>query len=48
VIEEIENTRHLELTGMAHQGTQLSHRGLGVVIGSPLQAGEDFRDHLIG
>jgi hypothetical protein len=48
VVEEIENTGHLELAGMAYQGTQLNHGGLGVVIGPPLQFGEDFRDYLIG
>jgi hypothetical protein len=48
VVEEIEITGHLELAGMAYQGTQLNHGGLGVVIGPPLQSGEDFRDHLIG
>ncbi|MCY1249903.1 hypothetical protein D9M72_634790 [compost metagenome] len=48
VVEEVEDTGHPELAGMAYQGTQLDHGGLGVVIGPPLQSGEDFRDHLIG
>jgi hypothetical protein len=42
VVEEIEDTGHLELAGMAYQGTQLSHGGLGVVIGPPLQLPETF------
>lgn len=47
VIQKIKDTVRLASAGMAYQGTQLNHGGLGVVISPPLQSGEDFRDHLI-